>query len=155
MRSTKQLQQHLLQTSLQNVLSVYYSHLIKPTYHLYYLVIFLAIRHRSELWNSYHNRDSRVSIHLIWHLHSHTKTKSKFKLSKKARYCVSNIGKAGSRLAKSSRFRLVKMMNRGQIIWGQVEYWVKYRVNCRVDYRILGEFLSKKVEFLFESGDFF
>ena len=37
------------------------------------------------------------------------------------------------------------MMNRGRVIRGRVEY--------RVDYRILGEFLSKKVEFLLKSGE--
>ena len=40
-------------------------------------------------------------------------------------------------------------MNWGPVIWGRVEYRVKYRV----DYQILGEFLSKKVEFLLESGE--
>ena len=43
------------------------------------------------------------------------------------------------------------MMNHGQVIQGRVEYRVKYQV----DYQILGEFLSKKVEFLLESGEFF
>ena len=37
------------------------------------------------------------------------------------------------------------MMNQGRVIRGRVEY--------RVDYRILGEFLSKKVKFLLESGE--
>ena len=37
------------------------------------------------------------------------------------------------------------MMNRGRVIRGRVEY--------RVDYQILGKFLSKKVEFLLESGE--
>ena len=41
------------------------------------------------------------------------------------------------------------MMNQGWVIWGRVEYRVKYQVN----YRILGEFLSKKVEFLLKSGE--
>ena len=40
-------------------------------------------------------------------------------------------------------------MNRGRVIRGQVEYRVKYQV----DYQILGEFLSKKVEFLLKSGE--
>ena len=39
------------------------------------------------------------------------------------------------------------MMNRGQAIRGRVEY--------RDDYQILGEFLSKKVQFLLESGEIF
>ena len=43
------------------------------------------------------------------------------------------------------------MMNRGRVIWGRVEYRVEYLV----DYQILGEFLSKKVEFLLESGEIF
>ena len=42
-------------------------------------------------------------------------------------------------------------MNRGRVIRGRV----KYRVDYRDDYRILGEFLSKKVEFLLESGEIF
>ena len=41
------------------------------------------------------------------------------------------------------------MMNRGQVIWGRVEYQVEYQV----DYRISGKFLSKKVEFLLEPGE--
>ena len=45
---------------------------------------------------------------------------------------------------KSSLFRLVNMMDRGRVI----QPWVEYRV----DNRILGEFLSKKVEFILESG---
>ena len=49
------------------------------------------------------------------------------------------------------------MMNRGQVIRGRVdyrvEYQVEYRVDYRVDYLILGEFLSKKYEFLLESGE--
>ena len=39
------------------------------------------------------------------------------------------------------------MMNRGRVIWGRVEY--------QVDYRILGKFLSKKVELLLKSGEIF
>ena len=39
---------------------------------------------------------------------------------------------------KSSRSQLVKMMNRGPVIWGRVEY--------RVDYQILGEFLGIKTK---------
>ena len=50
---------------------------------------------------------------------------------------TSNFSEAGYRLElrqpMSSRFRLVKMMNRGR---------VEYRVEYQVDYRILGEFLS-------------
>ena len=49
---------------------------------------------------------------------------------------------------KSSRFRLLKMMNWGRVIRGRGEYRVKYQV----DYQILGKFLSKKVKFLLESG---
>ena len=45
---------------------------------------------------------------------------------------------------KSSWFWSVKIMNRGRVIWPRVEY--------RVEYQILGEFLSKKVEFLLKSG---
>ena len=41
------------------------------------------------------------------------------------------------------------MMNRGRVIRGPVEYRVEYQV----DYRILGKFLSKKAEFLLESGE--
>ena len=41
------------------------------------------------------------------------------------------------------------LAKRGSAIRGPVEYWVKYQV----DYRILGEFLSKKVKFLLESGE--
>ena len=49
---------------------------------------------------------------------------------------------------KSSRFRLVKMM-----VWGRaIRPRVEYRVENRVEYRILGEFLSKKVQFLLKSG---
>ena len=43
------------------------------------------------------------------------------------------------------------MMNRGRVIRGRVEYQVEYRV----DYQILVKFLSKKVEFLLESGEIF
>ena len=43
------------------------------------------------------------------------------------------------------------MMNWGRVIRGRVQYRVKYQV----DYRILGEFFSKKVEFLLESGEIF
>ena len=46
-------------------------------------------------------------------------------------------------------------MIRGRVIWGRVEYRVEYRVDFPVDYWILGEFLSKKVEFLLESGEIF
>ena len=53
---------------------------------------------------------------------------------------------------KSSRFRLVKMMDRDRVIQPQVEYWVEYRVKYWVEYLILGEFLSKKVDFILESG---
>ena len=45
------------------------------------------------------------------------------------------------------------MINRGRVIRGRVEYRVEYRDNYQVDYPILGEFLSKKVEFLLESGE--
>ena len=52
---------------------------------------------------------------------------------------------AKTQCPKSSRFRLVKIMDRGRVIPPRVEY--------RVEYRILGKFLSKKVEFLLESGE--
>ena len=42
-------------------------------------------------------------------------------------------------------------MNQGQVIWG----WVEYQVEYWVDYQILGEFLSKKVESLLEQGEIF
>ena len=46
-------------------------------------------------------------------------------------------------------------MNRGRVSLGQVEYQVEYRVDYWVNYQILGQFLSKKAEFLLESGEIF
>ena len=54
---------------------------------------------------------------------------------------------------KSSRSRIVKLMDRGRVTRPRVEYRVKYRVKYWFEYRMLGEFLSIKVEFLLDSGN--